>query len=474
MCVLEPAARGGGLALVLIVALLAGAGCVGSSGAQRVEEAQASDRPTPDAGNRAEPGGALPDLEGEPTLSDYLKYAELTNPGLRAAYDQWLAALEQVPQAKSLPDPQIEAVEALAGPQQWSLMLAQGFPWFGTLSLRGKMAVHGASAARAEYESARLMLAYEITIGYCEYYYLARAVAVTQENVELLGELESVAREEYAAGTAPHAAVVRAQVELARLNDRLRTLEEGGRPAVARLNAALNRPADAPLPWPTGIPEGDALPVRERLRELLVEGNPELKALEFAAAKAQAALALARKQRYPDIMLGVTYMSSDETMTGSGDSGENPVMAMVSVNLPIWGRKYGAAEREARFGLDAALRQREEKANALVSRLEMAAYGVEDAERKIKLYSETLIPQAQQAMKVTQQAFTAGDASFLDLIDSQRTLLDVQLEHERALVDRAEGLAEVEMLVGRKLIPADGQPQNGAGGNPGGPEAVVQ
>ena len=111
-----------------------------------------------------------------------------------------------------------------------------------------------------------------------------------------------------------------------------------------------------------------------------------------------------------------------------GDSGKDPVVAMVSVNVPIWGRRYGAAEREARSRLGAVLKQREEKANMLVSRLEMAVYGVEDAERKIALYRDTILPQAKQAMEVTRQAFTADSADFLDLIDSQRTLLQVQLE----------------------------------------------
>jgi cobalt-zinc-cadmium efflux system outer membrane protein len=298
-------------------------------------------------------------------------------------------------------------------------------------------------------------------------------VAVTEANVELLSDLESVAREEYAAGTAPHAAVVRAQVELARLTDGLQTLKERRRPVVARLNAALSRPVDGPLPWPAGVPEGGEVGARERLREMLVESNPDVRMLDFMAAKAQAAVALARKQRYPDITLGMTYISTGEAVMPVGDSGKDPVIAMVSVSVPIWGRKYGAAEREARSRLEAALEQREDKVNMLVSRLEMAAYGVEDAERKIALYRDTLIPQAEQAMVVTQQAFTAGNGGFLDVIDSQRTLLQVQLEYERALVERAERLAEVEMLVGRPLMPAEQAAPEGASGNSTEPEAVT-
>jgi cobalt-zinc-cadmium efflux system outer membrane protein len=206
-------------------------------------------------------------------------------------------------------------------------------------------------------------------------------VAVTEQNVELLSDLETVAREEYAAGTASHAAVVRAQVELARLRDRLETLKERRRPVVARLNAALSRPVEAPLPWPSSVPEGGEVGAREALREMLVESNPDVRMLDSMAAKAQAAVALARKQRYPDLTLGLTYISTGEAVMPVGDSGKDPVIAMVSVNVPIWGRKYRAAEREARSRLGAVAKQREDKVNALVSRLEMAVFGVEDAGR---------------------------------------------------------------------------------------------
>jgi len=89
----------------------------------------------------------------------------------------------------------------------------------------------------------------------------------------------------------------------------------------------------------------------------------------------------------------------------------------------------------------------------LIADLEIALFGLRDAHRKIDLYRDTLLPKAEQSMKITELAFTTGKAGFLDLIDSQRILLGFQLEHKRALADRARRLAEIEMLIGGDFNP---------------------
>ena len=78
----------------------------------------------------------------------------------------------------------------------------------------------------------------------------------------------------------------------------------------------------------------------------------------------------------------------------------------------------------------------------------MALYQWRDSQRKIDLYGKTLLPRAEQTLKVTQQAFAAGTGSFLDLIDAQRLRLAFQLGYQRALADRARHRAEIDQLTG--------------------------
>ena len=169
------------------------------------------------------PGGktaALPDLGESATLSDCLAYGALGNPGLRAAFNRWRAALERVPQARALPDPRlgfgwfIQEVETRVGPQRAKVGISQMFPWRGKRSLRGEAALGAARAAHARYEAVKLGLFYRIEKAFWEYWYLARAIRITEDNLRLLAQLERVARTKYAAGGAPHSAVVKVQVEI--------------------------------------------------------------------------------------------------------------------------------------------------------------------------------------------------------------------------------------------------------------------
>jgi outer membrane protein TolC len=67
------------------------------------------------------------------------------------------------------------------------------------------------------------------------------------------------------------------------------------------------------------------------------------------------------------------------------------------------------------------------------------------------LYRDVLIPKAKESIGSTETAFRAGAASFLDLVDAERSLLEFELSFERALANRAQRLAELEMLVGRTM-----------------------
>jgi outer membrane protein TolC len=124
---------------------------------------------------------------------------------------------------------------------------------------------------------------------------------------------------------------------------------------------------------------------------------------------------------------------------------------MASINLPIWYRKYRAAEKEARLRHAAVQEERVNTKNQLEADLKLALYHFRDAERKIDLYRDTLIPKADESLQVAQLGFETGKVSFISLIDAERLLLEFELAHERALADRAKRLAEIETLVNKDL-----------------------
>lgn len=396
----------------------------------------------------------LPLLDENVTLEDCLKYAVVNNPGLHAAHERWQATMEMIPQAKSLPDPvfsytyYVQEVETRVGPQRQRLTLSQMVPWFGKRGLRGDAAAKTAEAAWMDLQTERLQLLYRVSVLYYDLYYLKETIDVTQGSFDLLKGIEAVARERYRAGLVI-TAVMQAQVELGKLEERLRSLNELRVPMVARFNAALNRDTDALFPWPS-LPPGELpeLDAEAILNELRVH-NPELGKLTALAEKEELSAELARKDSVPDVTLGLSVIETgDAMMSGTPDSGKDPIMATVSINLPIWRDKYRAREREAGFRQSSFLEQKMDRTNSLEADAKFALYQYEDAKRKIDLYRDTLLPKAEQSFGVAQQSFQTGKAEFLTVIDAQRILLEFQLAAAKARSDQGKRYAEIQMLVG--------------------------
>jgi len=406
----------------------------------------------------------LPEFSENATLDDYLRIAALNNAGLEAAFNRWKATLERSDQMTALPDPRfsysyyIQDSDARLDPEDQEFALSQTFPWFGKRRLQGKAADEAAKASQQAFEKAKLSVFYRVKVAYHEYWYLSRAIAVTKEHLQLVTNLERVARTRYSAGLVANSAVIQAQVELGKLDDQLRTLEAQRAPIVAKLNAALSRPVHLSLPWPRDLPEFDASFTDEMAVQVFIENNPDLKRLDHLVDQEDASIRLARKSYYPDITVGLEYMDSGSGgNSGMASSGRDPVMAMVSVNIPLWYGKYRAEEREARFRRKSVEADRNNTQNSLQADLEFALYQFRDAQRKIDLYGNTLIPKAEQSLKVTQEGFETGKESFIALIDTQRLLLEFQLSHQRAQADRGLRLAEIEMLTTGKGLGARGE-----------------
>lgn len=403
----------------------------------------------------------FPALDETSTLDDYLIFARENNDGLQAAYQRWQSARSRVSSVGKLPDPQfaytyfIEPVETRVGPQRHRFALAQTIPWFGKLGLRSDVASQESEIARERYELEKLELDYRVKKAYYDFFFIARAEVITRENMQLLKYWEEVVRARYRAATARHPDVIKAQVELGTLEDRLLTLEESLAPAVAELNAALSRPVDAHLVAPAPPVELEAPDIgEEELLQGLRSSSPALRALAFEITKEEKRIDLAKKSYFPDLTLGFQYIETGDAIDPSlPESGKDAVMATVAINLPIWWNKYGAEKGEARARAEAARKALDEKRHSLEAELKMAFFRYRDAMRKIDLYRDTLIPKGRQSLKATEAAYRAGTAAFLDMIDAQRLLLEFELSFAAALAEYGRSLAEVELIAG--IEPAD-------------------
>jgi len=394
-------------------------------------------------------------LDENSTLDDFLAYAALHNAELEAAYYRWMAAVEKISRVRSLPDPRlsyayyIENVETRVGPQRHNVNLSQTFPWFGKRRLEGDIAFEESRALRERFHALERRVLFSVKRAYFDCYYVTRAVAVAGENLRLLEDFESLVRSRYTTGKASYTDLIKLQVEIGKLEERILSLKDLKKPIRAELNAALNRPPDAPLPELVTLPEDTELPPEDVLFARLSRSNPGLRELGILADREAKSVELARKSFYPDITLGLNYIETGpSSISGIPGNGKDAVLGMISINIPLWREKYRSAVRESEIRRKSIVKAKAARGNDLAASLKRALFDYRDAERRIDLYSETLIPKTNEALAVLLNEYEIGKASFLDVVDVQRTLLELELALERARSDRAKYRAGVEFIAG--------------------------
>ncbi|MBN1163960.1 MAG: TolC family protein [Candidatus Krumholzibacteriota bacterium] len=390
------------------------------------------------------------------TLEDYLAFAALNNPELRAAFYEWKSELEHIPLVSGLPDPVlsygyfVEKVETRVGPQNHRVALRQMFPWFGTLGARSDAAFESANIAYQKYRSKKLQLFFEVKIAYFDYYYLGREIKITRDNMELLQSWESVARTKYKTALLGQGDVIRVQVELGLLEDKLLSLLGRKAPVAARLASALDLPDSVVLSAPVSIVDSESVVDIEIIKNFIVAQNPDLKALEHMMKKAEADIRYSGKSSYPNFTIGIDYIEIGDAINPQmPESGKDPWGINVSISLPIWFEKNSAKKNEARARLEMSKYKLKNRENKLYETAERVLYELEDAGRKIDLYRNGIIPKLEQLLNVTFTAYQAGDTDFMNVIETQRQLLNFRLNLEQALVKKAKVLAEIEVLTGK-------------------------
>lgn len=383
------------------------------------------------------------------TLSDYLRVASLNNPELKAKFEDWRASLAQIPQAKSLDDPKFTygyfvEQDDMLNKQKFSI--AQTFPWFGKIQARSDAASAKANAAQQRYQAAKLELFYKVKNNFYEYAFLKTSIDIASENLQLIQHFEEVARIKYRTDTASHPDIIRAQIELAKFQDVLKSLQELRIPTVAGLNAIINQPYDSNLPWPEKQPvKAIEMLSREGLINLLLEFNPQLAEINWEIEAARSDIELAKKRFYPDMDIGVEWLQNEMPRN------KDEVMLMFSVNIPLWQENYKAGEMQAKSMLRKNQHEKNAVANNQITMAIETLYDIEDSQRKIVLYGENLLPKAQQLLNASEEAYKSGSVDFLSLIDAQRTLLEYSLEHERAMSTYQQKIAQLESIIGREL-----------------------
>jgi outer membrane protein TolC len=190
----------------------------------------------------------------------------------------------------------------------------------------------------------------------------------------------------------------------------------------------------------------------DELRDIVVNEAPEVRVLDSRLDGEAQRIRLAEIDDRLDWNLSLSYVPiGSAAIADLPDSGRDAVFAGVSIRLPVWGKKYRAAEREAQEREAAIRAARSEVGDRLSDRLERLLYRFENADREIRLYRDTLIPKSEQSLEASQAGLRTANVGVLDLVDTTRVLLQFQLAYERAVTERARAAAELRYLFGEDV-----------------------
>ena len=379
------------------------------------------------------------------------------NPGLKSIREKIRAVLEQYPQAVYLENVlrQYNAftkqLDTKTGPMRHKEMMAMKFPFPGTLTLKGRIITEDVLIAQKEFEIALRDLVTEIKLAYYDYLFVVEATRINEENQKLLQQMIAIAQTKFRVGQGKYSNVITAQVELSKLAEVIITLEQQRETIIARLNTLLNASGDLPLGSPVPIEEDRVTLTLTDLYELAAEKRQEIQKQKLAISKMGLMIEMAKQMTYPDPTLGASYFENRAVadlkhtkkmpMTFSTRRTLNPANT-------AWFGHRSSYIHEMDVKIEAMMHKIEELESNLRFVVKKHHFGMETANRSIRLYRQTLLPQAQQALDASNTAYQAAQIDFLSFLDAQRTLLKLKIEEQRALRDYRQHLAQLEQAVG--------------------------
>jgi outer membrane protein TolC len=391
----------------------------------------------------------------ELSLPRLIDEVQTRNPSLQAMVAAWQAAAQRYPQVISLDDPMFMAMGAPAsfGSDQvegaYAVQLNQKFPWFGKRAARGRQATAEASAALHDFEDSRVQLADTTRNAYFDYYLATRKLELNQQNVELIREFRDTAQARYSANQVTQQDVLQATLELVQQDRRRLELERTVKVAVARINTLLLKDPFSPLPPP---PQQLDPPLGQldaaMLQQLALSQRPDLAALAERVRADEAAVTLACKDYYPDMEVFGRYDTFWQPASTQSDL--RPQVG-ITVNVPIYRGRLNAAVREALFKLSqdrAQLQQRQLDVQYDVA----TTYEQEEESRSAwALYTERLLPTAEDNVSSARTNYSAGKVTYLELATALRQLVDVREKVQESSAEYHSRMADLERAAGGSI-----------------------
>ncbi len=390
------------------------------------------------------------------SLYFYLELAAQNNPIVLQRFIEYEAALKEIPQAGSLPDPQLDLgvfftpMELLGGKQVADIRLMQMFPWFGVLKNAKDEKSLMAMSKFELFRDARLQVWYDVRRTWYELFKIRKNISISEKNLEYLKVIEQLSMIKYkttVTGNSDLTDLYRIQIEAGELKNSIALLKNQEQTIVARFNNHLNRaPLTTVYTYEVSLPDTSNLDFLA-ISDSIQGRNPMLKMLDYEKEAYQAREEMVKGMGYPMIGIGVNYsIINASNMSASSMNGADMIMPMISVTLPVNRKKYTAMREEASLLSKASSMNNQAMSNSLHTEYFMAVELYRDARRRVKLYEDQYLL-ASKSLEIMLKSFSASAASLTDVLRVRQQTLDYELKRIEAIADLNTAAAWLNRLM---------------------------
>jgi len=386
------------------------------------------------------------------------------NPALAAAGQEAEAMAAIPPQVGSLPDPVLSMnamnlpVDSFSLTQenmtQMQLGVSQAIPFPGKLGLKEAVAGHLADAARQNVQEFRLLLLRNVRIHWWNLAYLDKALAIIHRNQGLLRNLVRVAETKYKTGKGLQQDVLLAQLELSKLLEQEIKLSAEREREEAALNVLLGQDAGTPL----YLPEQQQHLARVHLDVAALKAQarsmrPMLLAMDNRVQAADAMVALAEKDYYPDFKIGGAYGFRQGINPASGRSRPDFASLMFSMTIPLYsGNKQDRALDQRHAEKAKAEFSWQDAVNQVEAEIDIAASDFRRARDQVILFEKGIIPQARQTTASMLAGYQVNKVDFLNLVRAQLSEFNTDIRYWQQITRAHQAHARLVAAAGRENL----------------------
>ncbi len=286
----------------------------------------------------------------------------------------------------------------------------------------------------------------QVKSAYAMLYAAQRRLDVNGENERLLNQIIESARGKYSVGIASQSDVLKAQVELAKLENERAGIEEELRAGEAMMNALRGEPISTPIPRVAEIQVRDFPGTLGQLEQRAWERRPELLAMQAEIDMNKAELVASERERIPDLMLRGTYKQMVE--------GTDFWAAMIGINISIapWSSgKYSGRIEENEVSIRSGELNLADMKNMAASDVRNSWVRTGSRLEQVRRYRSSILPQAEQTLQSTLVSYQTDKTDFLSLLDSYRMVQMLRMEYYMLVADYLTAYASLEKAVGTSL-----------------------